>query len=65
MLLAPSGNSETFKFWMSYASPMYEWYYLGLALLVFLIGLGIGVKLLTRSIREQEEYLAAIRPDGG
>ena len=35
---------------------MYEWIYLGLALLVFLIGLGIGVKLLTRSIREQEEY---------
>jgi hypothetical protein len=41
---------------MSYADNMYEWYYLGLALLVFLIGLGIGVKLLTRSIREQEEY---------
>lgn len=35
---------------------MYEWIYLGLALLVFLIGLGIGVMLLTRSIREQEEY---------
>jgi tetratricopeptide (TPR) repeat protein len=35
---------------------MYEWIYLGLALLIFLIGLGIGVKLLTRSIREQEEY---------
>jgi len=41
---------------MSDADNMYEWYYLGLALLVFLIGLGIGVRLLTRSIREQEEY---------
>jgi tetratricopeptide (TPR) repeat protein len=35
---------------------MYEWYYLGLALLVFMIGLGIGVRLLARSIREQDEY---------
>jgi len=46
---------------MSYADNMYEWIYLGLALLVFLIGLGIGVQLLRRSIREQEDYERRLR----
>jgi hypothetical protein len=50
---------------MSYADNMYEWIYLGLALLVFLIGLGIGVQLLRRSIREQEDYEHRLRMVAG
>jgi len=50
---------------MSYADNMYEWIYLGLALLVFLIGLGIGVQLLRRSIRDQEGYEHRLRMVAG
>ena len=52
---------ETFIIRTSYASGMNEWYYLGAAIAVFLVGLTLGVLLLRRSLREQRDYEDRLR----